>query len=324
VNILGNVADSDGVSTLRYTLNGGSQQTLSIGPNITRLVDPGDFNIEIDYASLIPGNNPVVITATDGLGNVSTKTVTINYVNGASWPRSYSINWASAPSIQAVAQIVDGKWAIQPGGSVRTMQTGYDRLIALGDMTTWNDFEVVGEITFNSLDCGNDFGVGFVVGWKGHNSSGQPRDGHPFPGLGWYAKFQGGTNGFLNIYENTPTHVETILIADNSGRILPVGVKHLFKFRTQAISGSQSRYSLKVWQFGTSEPANFDLVVNGELSVGSLPGAHGADVSFGTITVTDCKRRSTSSSTLRIKACRIDRAEASILMVLEPRRVLLA
>ena len=51
----------------------------------------------------------------DGLGNVRTRTVTVNYTNGGPWPRSYTIDWTSAGSIQSVAQIVDGKWAIQSG-----------------------------------------------------------------------------------------------------------------------------------------------------------------------------------------------------------------
>lgn len=286
INVLGNVSDIDGVSSLTYRLNGGSPQALSIGPDPFRLVDPGDFNVEIAYASLLPGANSVLVTAVDGLGNGSTRTVTVNFIDGQTWPHSYTINWATAGSIGAVAQITDGKWAIEPGGAVRTMQTGYDRLITVGEMNTWDNYEITAEVTMHSLDCAGDFGVGIVAGWKGHTGDEQPRVGHPFPGLGWYAKFPA-TTAALNLYENTTLHPEQIIAQDTSGRVLLEGLKYIFKFRVETISASASRFSLKVWPAATTEPASFDLVSTGERSQGSIVlGAHRADVSFGTVTVT--------------------------------------
>ena len=41
VNILGNVTDPDGIDTLTYSLNGGSESALSIGPDTCRLADEG-------------------------------------------------------------------------------------------------------------------------------------------------------------------------------------------------------------------------------------------------------------------------------------------
>jgi hypothetical protein len=153
-------------------------------------------------------------------------------------------------------------------------------------MTAWDSYEVLAEITTNSLSCSSDFGVGLVVGWKGHTGSEQPRVGHPFPGLGWYAKFQA-PGSFFNIYANTAIHIEEVLVRDTTGRTLALGVKYMFRFRTQRLSASASRYSLKVWQAGTSEPPVFDLTVDAEATLGSLVlGAHRADVSFGRIVVT--------------------------------------
>ena len=64
VNILGNVSDPDGIASTTYSLNGGAESTLSIGPDTRRLADDGDFNIEIDHNDLVDGSNDVVITAT--------------------------------------------------------------------------------------------------------------------------------------------------------------------------------------------------------------------------------------------------------------------
>ncbi len=290
VNILGDVADLDEVSTLTYSLNGGPQQTLSMGENTVRLVEPGDFNVEIDYASLNPGANSVTITATDLAGRQTVHTVAVNYVAGNTWPQDYSINWSKAGNIQSVAQIVDGKWELQPDGSIRTVQTGYDRLIAIGDRATWVNYVVTAELTINSFFPSGG-GVGLIVGWQGHTTmqygqmlADQPRTGHPFTGWGNYSYL--GVNA-INIWENTVAKPETVLIRDNSGRALQRGVKYKMKLQVQANSIGGSHYSMKVWDFSTAEPPGWDLQTDGALSLGSLLlGVYDADVSFGSLTVT--------------------------------------
>ncbi len=290
INILGDVADFDEVSTLTYSLNGGPPQTLWMGENTVRLVDPGDFNVEIDYASLNPGANAVTITATDLAGRQTIHTVTVNYVSGKAWPQDYSIDWSKAGNIQNVAQIVDGKWEIQPDGSIRTVQTGYDRLIAIGDRASWVNYVVTAELTINSFfpSGGN---VGLIVGWQGHTAMqygqmlpDQPRTGHPFTGWGNYSYL--GANG-INIYENTIANPETILIRDNSGRALKPGVKYKMKLQVQGNNVGGSHYSIKVWEVSSAEPVAWDLEADGSLSLGSVVLAvYDADVSFGNLTFT--------------------------------------
>jgi len=294
VNVLGNVSDPDGLSSLSYSLDGGGFVPLTIGPNGSRLVNPGDFNAEIDYASLPQGANSVVLRAVDAQAHVSTHTVTVtNAYTGQSWPTTYSVNWATAGSIQNVVQIVDGKWAIQ-GSTVRTLEPGYDRLLALGDMNSWKNYDVTAEVTLNSVSP-SGMGTGIVVGWKGHSSNmygsidnTNPLIGHPFPGLGWYSHEPGrdGERNRLNIYSNWAPNYEVNLATDTSGRTLQVGVTYVFRFDVQSISGTQSRYSLKVWPRGTAEPAAWDLQVNGPLSQGAVVlGSHMNDVSFGAVSV---------------------------------------
>jgi uncharacterized repeat protein (TIGR02543 family) len=111
VNILGNVSDTDGISQLTFTINGGVSQNLPIGPS-RRLENLGDFNIEIDFSDLSEGDNQINISAIDSIGNLSVKSVTVNYSAGNVWPLNYNIDWSTAGSIESVAQIVDGLWEI--------------------------------------------------------------------------------------------------------------------------------------------------------------------------------------------------------------------
>ena len=101
VNVLGDVSDFNEVNTLTYTLNGGAPQPLWMGENIRRLVAPGNFNVEIDYASLNAGANTVTTTATDNNGLQSSHSVKVNYVTGQSWPLPHTINWSTASSKSA-------------------------------------------------------------------------------------------------------------------------------------------------------------------------------------------------------------------------------
>lgn len=294
VNVLGTVYGQNPISSLSYTLNGGALQPLAMGQQYPRLVEIGDFNVEIDRANLNNGANSVVITAMDNAGNQTTQTVTVNYVRGRTWPLPYSVDWSTVTNISDVAQIVDGKWQLQPDGSVRTMQVGYDRLIAIGDMNTWTNYEVTAEITINTFDC-MDFGIGIVTGWKGHSTvqfgkvlPDQPRTGHVFTGLGWWTnEVRGvprGTSAAEEIYNNTVLHPENVLAAKI--RFLTLGTKYIYKFRVDPDTASTSLYSLKIWPAGTPEPLLWDLQAVGELNQGSiLLASHKGDVSFGRVTI---------------------------------------
>jgi len=289
VNILGNVSDFNEIATLSYSLNGGAQSPLSMGEDTYRLVDAGDFNAEIDYASLIPGANIIEITATDYLGLTSTQSVTVNYPAGQSWPLPYSIStWP--PKVQSVAQIVDGLWQAQGDGTVRTTQVGYDRLLDIGDRVTWQNYLITAQVTMHYLDpLSAAFGI--AVGWQGHSSveygqtlTIQPRIGHPFPAYFEYsANYPGPPD--LYIWTNTTTVIETPLATEV--RTLQLETTYNFKCEVQQNNSGGSHFSFKVWPATEGEPAAWDLEADGELSKGSvLLAAYRADVSFGQVTVT--------------------------------------
>ena len=133
INILGNAINA---TTLEYSLNGGSLQVLSIGPDSRRLQNAGDFAIDIFDRDLIEGLNSVEIIANRNLSDEDRKVVSIQYSRTNFWPETYSVDWNSG-NIQSKVQFVDGLWNINADG-IRTSQIGYDRLIAIGDCG-WRD-----------------------------------------------------------------------------------------------------------------------------------------------------------------------------------------
>jgi hypothetical protein len=289
INILGNVSDPQGITSLTYSLNGGPSVALSIGPDTRRLNAPGDFNADIDRSSLVSGANQVIITATNGLGATKKDTVTIQYVSGHVWPLPYSIDWSSAQSIPAVAQIVDGLWTVQ-GGSLRPVATGYDRLVAIGDVT-WTDYEVTVPITIHGIDSvSGDYardgaGLGIVMRWNGHTDNPwpgfQPKAGYlPIGADGWYDLNP--KNRTLMIGGNGSTLAST-------SRALAFEVTYDFKMHVETISGQGSLYKFKVWQSDQVEPTAWDLTgqaAPADPASGSfLLAAHNVDASFGNVTV---------------------------------------
>jgi hypothetical protein len=291
--VLGDVTDPDGIGSLSYTLNGGVANALSLGENQVRLVEPGDFNVEIAVTSLNVGANTVHIVATDLKGNQTSRDVIVNKVNGGPWPTTYTADWSTAGgNVNALGQVVDGRWEIKSDGTLHNTETGYDRLVAIGQASTWAQYEVTVPITIIAMDP-DGAAVGMVAGWQGHTSdlngvpnSDQPRTGHPFPVLFQYASGPG-TNPQLSIYANTLQHPEQNLAVDTTNMQLAIGVRYTFKMRVTDNGVGGSHFAIKVWQTGTAEPSTWKVQADGELSRGSiLLALHRAEASFGVVTIT--------------------------------------
>jgi len=283
VNILGNVSDPQGVSSLSYSLNGGEVVNLRIGPDNRRLHNEGDFNADLDITDLYSGSNTLELRAVDEDGNFTVKIVTVNYQADTVWPLPYYINWSNLSTVQEIqlgAQIVDGKWRLD-NGNVRTDEPGYDRLIAVGNMD-WRDYEVTVPITINSdLVTTYNIGAGLLFRWNGHTNepvvTSGPKSGFfPLGAILWYTKDR------LEIYGNNGD------ILGRKSMVLPIGTKYWFKARVETIPGVGGLYKLKVWPDGQAEPADWDLTGQEQLSdpqSGSMMLiAHNRDVSFGSLT----------------------------------------
>jgi regulation of enolase protein 1 (concanavalin A-like superfamily) len=287
VNILGNVSDPDGLSSLTYRLNGNSPTTLSMGPDGARLQRAGDFNVDIHRTALLSGSNQVVITATDSLNNQTTKVVEVHYQPGSVWPLPYDLDWSTAASIQDVAQVVDGKWSLT-GSGVRTQETGYDRLIAIGDLA-WQDYEVEVPVTLHSIDFASaggmsgDPALGLLMHWTGHTddpiAGWQPKTGFiPFGDIAWW-RWSSLNQARLEIYGSG-------IYKD----YLPVtGLPYIFKMNVETVPGIERIYRVKAWLSDQTEPATWDLTHKVPLSTlghGSfMLVAHHVDATFGNVSV---------------------------------------
>lgn len=286
-NLLGNVSDPDGVGALSYSLNGGAARPLAIGPDTRRLEAPGDFNADIPWDDLAPGVNEVVLTASDGAGNSSSRTVTVGRQDGSA-PLPYSTDWASAARIGDQAQVVDGKWGID-GDTVRPLELGYDRLLMLGDIA-WSDYEVTVPVTVHGLGPGHNSPsggaalVGLALNWQGHTQTRneQPfRYWYPTGAFAWYRWFEPTGKFELSGNDRTPA-------VRNQSWGLELGQTYIFKARSETVAGGV-QYSWKIWAEGSPEPATWFLTIledDGPAtgSVGLI--AHHADVQFGNVKVT--------------------------------------
>ena len=124
--------------------------------------------------------------------------------------------------------------------------------------------------------------------WQGHYDSSynqQPREGwYPLGALGVYIWAPEVNDFRFRIIGNGMY----VIANDNSGRHLNVGVTYMFKMRAQTI-GSNTLYSLKVWEQNTNEPAAWTISgygPPGELKHGSaLLNSHYANVSYGNVSI---------------------------------------
>ncbi|MPZ26525.1 MAG: hypothetical protein GEV12_08720 [Micromonosporaceae bacterium] len=287
VNVLGNVSDPDGVGSLTYRLNGGSPRHLSIGPDRRRLQWPGDFNVDIPYADLAAGDNAVTLVAVDGGGRETVRTVTVQRRSGAGAGLPFQLDWDTGATVAEQAQVVDGAWSVT-GGGLRTDITGYDRLVTVGDVG-WSDYELTVPITVHELGpaaythlSGAPL-IGVGMRWNGHTrvDSAQPAWGwYPTGAFAWYRFYEGGGKFVLSGDGGSPAKYTRPAFA--------IGTTYQLTVRATTLSGGVTRYQVKLWPAGGSEPAGWlsSIDVTGGPQSGSIVlVAHQLDGSFGAVTV---------------------------------------
>jgi hypothetical protein len=285
LNVLGNASDPDGVDTVTWSLNGGPEYALSLGWDMRRLDVPGDFNIEIPASSVNSGLNTVLIRATDSFGNESGELVVLDYTDSVVASLPMVIDWTTVPDIQSQAAIVDGEWTLEPSG-LRNTEMGFDRLIAIGDMT-WTDYEAVVRLTLNDIEPyyespSNRPGLGLIARWGGHTPDGNQ------PSWQWWPI---GAFSAVRFYENGGQGV--IMYANNgvvhdSGGIggpVEIGVPYVMRFRVETQPDGSTLYDFKMWKESDGEPVAWTLTGN-ELAADDLPAgslllvAHHVDVTW--------------------------------------------
>src|SRR5262249_46038396 len=151
-NLTGHIYAQSPISEFSCSVNGGPPRRLRLA-RFRRIVEDGDFNADIPIATLRPGENKVVLTATDRMGAMAATEVTVVRHTGGSYPLPATIGWNSVKDPEDVGQYTDGKWTCGPEG-LRTAQIGYDRSFLVGN-TTWRDYEVSAPVTIHGLSKRN-------------------------------------------------------------------------------------------------------------------------------------------------------------------------
>ena len=267
-----------------------------MGPDARRLEAPGDFNIEIDFKDLAVGANQLTITARGRHGRRTARTITLDYAPRPVPLADYFIDWSTVRCIGEVAQVVDGRWMLTTDG-VRSAEPGYDRIIAIGDIT-WTDYEVSMPVTVHSMDprFANPAGgaaVGVLVRWSGHVAWGErrPREGWwPLGAAGWYGWENDLPAPHLMLHGNRGRLLSNL----GTGKRLETGRSYLFKVRASTRPRTGHRYAFKAWARGEAEPPAWDLSgVEGadEPSAGSvLLITHYVDATFGNVHIRPLRR----------------------------------
>jgi len=287
VNILGHVAPGESIKSLLDSVNGSEKKALSYVEDYKRLARTGDFNVEIDRAELQPGENTLHLYAMTRTGMEGEHLVRIIYdPNDKKWPLPYKIDWRKVSRIPDVAQVVDGKWRLTDQG-VRSIESYYDRVIAFGDHS-WSDYEVTASVIFHKFTppkvSPNTTGVthaAIALRWPGHDKDGnQPSiKWHP---LGATAEFQLSRNlqqcRWCILDGKKDFHV-----ISNRPRAIELERLYYLKHSVETLSEGQSRYRVKFWPDGESEPADWDLEryeTDDLISGSALLIAHHTDVTF--------------------------------------------
>ena len=312
VNIMGNVDNvPQNQLEIRYRLNGsGGFQLINEGPDKRRLALEGDFNVEIEPGDLIDGTNSIEIRAKNNSTNQTvTQAFNFTYDAGNTWPLPYTINWSTAASIPAVAQVVDGDWAVE-NGVLKPQVLAYDRLVAFGD-DSWDDYEVSVPITIHGIDSGGFAfpsggpGIGIILRWPGHRpeTGVQPSiEWRELGALGWYRWSDNGGSNITTRLEmigysyDVPGGGAGVEIAANSNVSLATDVTYIFKMNVRTTGPGESTYRFRVWQAGQPEPTDWQMVgvvdYESDSSENSPPESgsavlvsHHVDASFGNVTV---------------------------------------
>jgi len=296
MNILGRVHPIEYVNSMTYRLNKGELHHVTIGADLRRLAGHGDFNIELDTQLLQLGDNLVEITVYTTDGDTHKKSVIVQKTDMPP-ELPLDVQWDKSASILNMGQVTDGRWRIADQ-QMWVEESGYDRALAIGDMT-WKNYQVTVPITIYGFSASGTnpmsggYGVGMALYWQGHvdwaadeYSSAQPRFGYqPIGGIAWY-----GWDKEFGFQLRLEGHdASSTLALDKTGFQADFGETFYLKFGVQNQPKSTNYYKLKAWSATATEPDTWNAVAygsEGELSHGSvLLLAHHTVCSFGDVLI---------------------------------------
>jgi hypothetical protein len=291
VNVLGRLLRPDTVRRFQYRLDGAPPHPLIPGPDGYRLARPGDFNVELAYADLAPGEHRLDLEAEDTAGKRDSRRVTLFISPPSPAPAlPLRVDWRGSDRVTDFAQVVDGLWRITPSG-VRVREPSYDRALAFGDQA-WQDLHMRTTVTFHGIlppDPLLDGGGGVIhaalaLRWPGHDADGHRPHRKWWP-LGATAEFRL-TPSFDHGQWRIPGGEGVSAKSDRRQVILPE-VPYAMEHRTRTLPDGSISYQCRLWREDEAPPPGWDLELTrppgSTPNGGALLLAHYTDVTFGPV-----------------------------------------
>ena len=264
VNILGNISARDSIEDCYYVLNDQPAKNFNLGPDLHRLANQGDFNIDLPISEVKEGNNVLAIFATSGDQYVS-DTITFEIFSDRNWPIPYEVDFTTISNLQEVVQVVDGLWSLSTEGA-HTVEPYYDRVLSIGD-TSWRNYEALLKLTIHDWTPSqpgpptyNVSHFGMAMHWRGHHHDGRQ------PARKWYPL---GAQGEFLLKENMDSCQWRILFdgkyREKPPRYAPKynkitkGRTMWVKTQVEVVDVGSCRYRFKQWLHGDTEPSEWDV-----------------------------------------------------------------
>lgn len=298
INILGNIHAEAGIKSAWYRLNDGDSIILTLGSDLHRLAEKGDFNIDFAYDHCEAGTNKVHVFMQDSAGRKAEETIEIEVIKNKKWPLPYTIKWSEVENIQDVVQVTDGHWEITTNG-LQNSDIYYDRMVVFGD-ALWKNYEVTTTVTFHDFipptqgpPTYNVSHTAIASRWPGHSKDNlQPhRQWYPLGATSEFRLTAGLDSCRWRIFDGPKPNSVRFYVEQpvDDYRTIELNKTYGMKHRVESIGEGETRYRVKLWPFDQQEPAEWDFSgIEKEENIHSGSAAllaHNTSVTFGDIDV---------------------------------------
>ncbi|MBK1879096.1 hypothetical protein [Pelagicoccus mobilis] len=295
INLLGSIK-AEALETLEagFFLNEeGEARMLTLGGDLHRLANVGDFNLELDRALLREGVNRVRVFVEGPGGVVAERILEFTYTAGKSWPLPYEIQWENVSSIGDVVEVVDGRWELTEEG-LRSMDPYYDRILCFGD-ESWTNYEVRTSVKFHGYRKPEEgpptfdvIHVAIATRWPGHDVDElQPnRKWYPLGATSEFRFKEGYRGARWRVFDGAQFYAEQ---SQEGYRVIEPETWYCMAHRVESLEDGSTLFSVKLWDANEEEPEHWDFraikPISGIQSGSTCILAHHTDVTFGDVLV---------------------------------------
>ena len=175
-NVVGRLNYPDKVKKVKYSLNKGREKPVYFknrDNGSSRLVNPGDFNIDTIRAHELESKNEILFRLSYKDGSEKSCEVSFPSSLYSSKLPSYKLDLNDIDYSQEVGQIVDGKWCVGKDENnekcleVLKKDAGYDRIILFGRYDWTSGYEITSRICVTSWTHVTH-NVGLLFKWNPH------------------------------------------------------------------------------------------------------------------------------------------------------------